>query len=118
MPCGSTTAGRHVCIIHECKYVLQRQSAPAISHSLGWHCGGAPPSKAALLVQCDRAGERKVDMLDTQLTSGAFAVEVSGDQQYPPQPPAPQPTHTAQNIRLGLDEPRVRFGSDTRQGNW
>ena len=89
----------------------------AISYSLGWHCGGARPSKATLLVQCDRADERRVDMLDSQRTSGAFAVEVSGDQQHPPQPPAPQPTHTAQNIRLSLDQPRVRFGSDTRQGN-
>jgi len=97
MSCGDSTAGRHVCIIHECKYVLQWQSAPAISHSLGWHCGGARPSKATLLVQCDRAGERRVDMLDSQRTSGAFAMDVSGDQQSNilPSPQPPQPTHTS-----------------------
>ena len=77
MSCGDTTAGRHSYIIHECRYVLQRQSTPAVSHSLEWHCGGARPSRAPLLVQCNSAGERRVDMLDT-VTHPAAAISPGG----------------------------------------
>jgi len=74
MSCGNTTAGRHVCIIHECTSMCCNGSPlrPSLTHLDG--TAVAPRLHRRPWSSCDRAGERKVDVLDSQRNSGTFTV--------------------------------------------